>query len=91
MMLIYSCFQRTIKEEIKGVIRLIDECISRFGFKYSVELSTRPENSMGSDEDWQIAEVSLAGALNEMNIQYKVNEGDGVFLVRKLIFIWKIA
>lgn len=75
-----------IKEEIKGVIRLIDEVYSRFGFKYSVELSTRPENSMGSDEDWQIAEVSLAGALNEMNIQYKVNEGDGAFYGPKIDF-----
>jgi threonyl-tRNA synthetase len=75
-----------IKEEIKGVIRLIDEVYSRFGFKYSVELSTRPENSMGSDEDWQIAEVSLAGALNEMDINYKVNEGDGAFYGPKIDF-----
>jgi threonyl-tRNA synthetase len=75
-----------IKEEIKGVIRLIDEVYSRFGFKYRVELSTRPENSMGSDEDWQVAEVSLAGALDEMNIQYKVNEGDGAFYGPKIDF-----
>ena len=75
-----------IKEEIKGVIRLIDEVYSRFGFKYSVELSTRPENSMGSDEEWEVAEVSLAGALNEMNIQYKVNEGDGAFYGPKIDF-----
>lgn len=75
-----------IKEEIKGVIRLIDEVYSRFGFKYSVELSTRPENSMGSDEEWQVAETSLAGALNEMNIKYKVNEGDGAFYGPKIDF-----
>ncbi|MBZ9637364.1 threonine--tRNA ligase [Clostridium sp. FP1] len=75
-----------IKEEIKGVIRLIDEVYSRFGFKYNVELSTRPENSMGSDEEWQIAESSLAAALDEMNIQYKINEGDGAFYGPKIDF-----
>ncbi|MCB2290666.1 threonine--tRNA ligase [Clostridium sp. CS001] len=75
-----------IKEEIKGVISLIDEVYSRFGFKYSVELSTRPENSMGSDEEWEVAEVSLAGALDEMNIKYKVNEGDGAFYGPKIDF-----
>jgi threonyl-tRNA synthetase len=75
-----------IKEEIKGVIKLINEMYSRFGFKYSVELSTRPENSMGSDEEWQIAESSLAGALNEMNMQYKINEGDGAFYGPKIDF-----
>ncbi|MBZ9689732.1 threonine--tRNA ligase [Clostridium estertheticum] len=75
-----------IKEEIKGVIRLIDEVYSRFGFKYSVELSTRPENSMGSDEEWQIAESSLAAALNEMNMQYKINQGDGAFYGPKIDF-----
>ncbi|MGH4121463.1 MAG: threonine--tRNA ligase [Clostridium sp.] len=75
-----------IKEEIKGVIRLIDEVYSRFGFKYNIELSTRPENSMGSDEDWQIAESSLASALNEMNIQYKINQGDGAFYGPKIDF-----
>ncbi|MBU3144536.1 threonine--tRNA ligase [Clostridium sp. CF012] len=75
-----------IKEEIKGVIRLIDEVYSRFGFKYSIELSTRPENSMGSDEEWQIAESSLAAALNEMNMQYKINQGDGAFYGPKIDF-----
>ena len=75
-----------IKEEIKGVIGLINEVYTRFGFKYSVELSTRPENSMGSDEDWQIAETSLAGALDEMNMQYKLNQGDGAFYGPKIDF-----
>lgn len=75
-----------IKEEIKGVIGLINEVYTRFGFKYNVELSTRPENSMGSDEEWQIAENSLAGALDEMNMQYKINEGDGAFYGPKIDF-----
>ncbi|MDU3724667.1 MAG: His/Gly/Thr/Pro-type tRNA ligase C-terminal domain-containing protein, partial [Clostridium celatum] len=78
--------QDQIKSEIKGVVALIDEVYSKFGFKYSVELSTRPEDSMGSDEDWNIAEESLKAALEEMNLQYKVNEGDGAFYGPKIDF-----
>ncbi|MCJ7690628.1 MAG: threonine--tRNA ligase, partial [Clostridiaceae bacterium] len=75
-----------VKEEIKGVVKLIDEVYSRFGFKYSVELSTRPENSMGSDEEWQLAESSLQGALEEMNMDFNINEGDGAFYGPKINF-----
>lgn len=75
-----------IKSEIKGVVALIDEVYSKFGFKYSVELSTRPEDSMGSDEDWNMAEDSLKAALNEMNLSYKINEGDGAFYGPKIDF-----
>lgn len=75
-----------IKSEIKGVISLIDKVYSKFGFKYSVELSTRPENSMGSDEEWAIAESSLSGALDEINMEYKINEGDGAFYGPKIDF-----
>ncbi|MEG0772129.1 threonine--tRNA ligase [Clostridium sp.] len=75
-----------IKSEIKGVIDLIDKVYSKFGFKYNLELSTRPENSMGSDEDWKLAEESLQGALDELNLQYKVNEGDGAFYGPKIDF-----
>ena len=75
-----------IKEEIKGVVRLINEVYGRFGFKYRVELSTRPENSMGSDEEWQLAESSLQGALEEMNMDFKINEGDGAFYGPKIDF-----
>jgi len=75
-----------IKDEIKGVVKLIDEVYGRFGFKYKVELSTRPENSMGSNEDWQLAESSLQGALEEMNMDFKVNEGDGAFYGPKIDF-----
>ncbi len=75
-----------IKAEIKGVIELIDKVYSKFGFKYSLELSTRPENSMGSDEEWELAENSLKGALDELNLDYKINEGDGAFYGPKIDF-----
>ena len=75
-----------IKSEIKGVVTLIDEVYSKFGFKYSVELSTRPEDSMGSDNDWNMAENSLKAALDEMNLPYKINEGDGAFYGPKIDF-----
>ncbi|WP_315074020.1 threonine--tRNA ligase [uncultured Clostridium sp.] len=75
-----------IKSEIKGVIELIDKVYSKFGFKYSLELSTRPEDSMGSDEDWELAENSLKGALDELNLDYKINEGDGAFYGPKIDF-----
>ena len=75
-----------IKDEIKGVVKLINEVYGRFGFKYRVELSTRPENSMGSDEEWQLAESSLQGALTEMNMDFKINEGDGAFYGPKIDF-----
>jgi len=75
-----------IKSEIKGVIELIDKVYSKFGFKYNLELSTRPDNSMGSNEDWELAEVSLKGALDELNLDYKINEGDGAFYGPKIDF-----
>ena len=75
-----------ITDEIKGVVRLIDEVYSLFGFKYHVELSTRPENSIGSDEDWELATEGLRQALNEMNLDYIVNEGDGAFYGPKIDF-----
>lgn len=75
-----------IKSEIKGVVELIDEVYSKFGFKYNVELSTRPEDSMGSDEEWNMAEESLKGALDELNLPYKINAGDGAFYGPKIDF-----
>lgn len=75
-----------ITDEIKGVVRLIDEVYSKFGFKYHVELSTRPEDSMGSDEDWKIATNGLRNALEELNLEYEVNEGDGAFYGPKIDF-----
>jgi threonyl-tRNA synthetase len=75
-----------ITDEIKGVVRLIDEVYSLFGFKYHVELSTRPEDSMGSDEDWEMATDGLRKALDELNLPYVVNEGDGAFYGPKIDF-----
>ncbi len=75
-----------IRDEIKGVVRLIDEVYHKFGFKYHVELSTRPEDSMGSDEDWNMATEALRGALNEIGLDYVVNEGDGAFYGPKIDF-----
>ena len=75
-----------IKSEILGVVRLIDEVYGTLGFKYNVELSTRPEDSMGSDEEWNMAENSLKEALNECGLDYKINEGDGAFYGPKIDF-----
>ena len=75
-----------ITEEITGVVRLIDEVYSKFGFKYHVELSTRPEDSMGSDEDWERATNGLIEALKASNLPYVVNEGDGAFYGPKIDF-----
>ena len=75
-----------IKSEIKGVVELIDKVYSKFGFKYNVELSTRPEDSMGSDEEWNLAEESLKAALEELNLNYIINEGDGAFYGPKIDF-----
>ena len=75
-----------IRDEIKGVARLIDEVYSLFGFKYHVELSTRPEDSMGSDEDWELATDALRGALDDLGLPYAVNEGDGAFYGPKIDF-----
>ena len=75
-----------IRDEIKGVAKLIDEVYQLFGFKYHVELSTRPEDSMGSDEDWEMATEALRGALDDLGLPYVVNEGDGAFYGPKIDF-----
>ena len=75
-----------IKDEIMGVARLINQVYTLFGFKYYVELSTRPEDSMGSDEDWEMATEGLKGALDELGLDYVVNEGDGAFYGPKIDF-----
>ena len=75
-----------IKDEIVGVVHLIDEVYSKFGFKYFVELSTRPEDSMGSDEDWEAATNGLKNALEALNLPYIINEGDGAFYGPKIDF-----
>ncbi len=75
-----------IKDEIINVVSLINEIYTTFGFKYHVELSTRPEDSMGTDEEWTLAEESLKGALEEIGLPYKVNPGDGAFYGPKIDF-----
>ena len=75
-----------ITDQIKGVVRLIDEVYSLFGFKYHVELSTMPEDHLGAIEDWEMATDGLRKALEEMNMPYVVNEGDGAFYGPKIDF-----
>ena len=75
-----------IKDEIVGVAKFIDDVYSMFGFKYHIELSTRPEDSMGTDEEWAMAEEALREAMQEVGVPYVVNEGDGAFYGPKLDF-----
>ncbi len=75
-----------IPSEIAGVVHLIDQVYSKFGFSYFVELSTRPEDSMGSDEDWEKATNGLIEALDSLGMEYIVNEGDGAFYGPKIDF-----
>ncbi len=75
-----------IKDEIKGVVRLIDKVYSTFGFKYHIELSTMPEDHMGDLEDWNTATDALRDAISELGYDYEVNEGDGAFYGPKLDF-----
>ncbi len=73
-------------EEIQKVAKLIDKVYAKFGFEYEVELSTRPEKSIGSDEEWEMATDALRNAMDAMNVSYKINEGDGAFYGPKLDF-----
>ncbi|NLB21921.1 MAG: threonine--tRNA ligase [Clostridium sp.] len=75
-----------IKEEIKGIINLCDRIYKTFGFEYHMELSTRPENSMGSEEQWDLATGQLREALEELDAPYRLNEGDGAFYGPKIDF-----
>ena len=75
-----------IKEEIIGVIEFVDYVYNIFGFKYHIELSTRPEDSMGTDEEWNLAINALKEALEEKELSYKINEGDGAFYGPKIDF-----
>ncbi|HBC84883.1 MAG TPA: threonine--tRNA ligase [Clostridiales bacterium] len=80
------CLPSQIEDEIKGVIRLVDQVYSRFGFDFTIELSTRPEDSMGSDELWEMAEGALAKVLKDLGKEYQLNEGDGAFYGPKIDF-----
>lgn len=78
--------QEQITSEIKGVVRLIDEVYSTFGFKYHIELSTMPEDHLGDEATWEDATARLAAALNELGKEYEINEGDGAFYGPKIDF-----
>ena len=78
--------QQQVQGEIQGVMRLIDQVYARFGFPYEIELSTRPEDSIGSDEEWELATKALTDAVNGMGKTFVVNEGDGAFYGPKLDF-----
>lgn len=80
------CLPEQIESEIVNLMHLINQVYSLFGFTYTVELSTRPEDSMGSDADWQMAENALKKALEDENIAYELNEGDGAFYGPKIDF-----
>ncbi len=80
------CLPEQMETEIAGVIKLVDKVYSLFGFPYSVELSTRPEDSMGSDELWNMAESTLKKVLEDLKIPYELNEGDGAFYGPKIDF-----
>ncbi len=78
--------QEQVIPEICNVARLIDEVYGRFGFEYEVEVSTRPENSIGSDEEWELATNALKEAMDAIGVAYRINEGDGAFYGPKLDF-----
>ncbi|MDD4066787.1 MAG: threonine--tRNA ligase [Clostridia bacterium] len=80
------CLPEQIEEEIKGVIELVDEVYSKFGFAYTIELSTRPEDHMGSEELWSMAEGALGKVLKDIGKEYELNEGDGAFYGPKIDF-----
>lgn len=78
--------EEQVLKEIKNVVRLIDEVYRRFGFQYHIELSTRPEKSIGSDDDWALATDGLRKSLDELELAYTINEGDGAFYGPKIDF-----
>ena len=81
------CRPDQVKDEIIGIMNLCDFIYKEvFGFKYSIELSTRPENSMGSEDQWDIAETALKQALEESGTEYRLNPGDGAFYGPKIDF-----
>ena len=80
------CLPEQIESEIAGIMKLVDEVYSIFGFEYTVELSTRPDDSMGSDEQWEMAESALKKVLKDMDMPFELNEGDGAFYGPKIDF-----
>lgn len=80
-----------IQDEIKQVFQLIDRVYRTFGFEYSVELSTRPEDSLGDDKLWEVSEAALKNVLQDLEVDYHLNEGDGAFYGPKIDFHIKDA
>ncbi len=80
------CTEEQIEDEIKDIVDIVKEVYGKFGFEYKVELSTRPEDSMGSDELWELATNSLERSLKDMGMDYEINEGDGAFYGPKIDF-----
>ncbi len=80
------CLPEQIESEIEGIIKLVDKVYKIFGFEYTLELSTRPEDSMGTDEQWNMAEDALKKVLKDLEMPYELNEGDGAFYGPKIDF-----
>ena len=85
------CTPEQLNAEIRAIADFVNYAMGIFGFEYEVELSTRPLNSIGSDEDWDLATTALEGALKDNKINYEVNEGDGAFYGPKIDFKLKDA
>ena len=85
------CMPEQLNEEIRGIVGFVNDAMGIFGFEYEVELSTRPEKSIGSDEEWEMATTALRKALEDMDLEYDVNEGDGAFYGPKIDFKLKDA
>jgi len=85
------CTPEQLNSEICAIADFVSYAMGIFGFEYEVELSTRPEKSIGSDEDWNLATTALENALKDNNIVYEVNEGDGAFYGPKIDFKLKDA
>lgn len=85
------CTPEQLNDEIRAIANFVDDAMKIFGFEYEIELSTRPEDSIGSDEDWKLATSALEQALTDSNMNYDVNEGDGAFYGPKIDFKLKDA
>jgi threonyl-tRNA synthetase len=85
------CTPEQLNEEIRGIIDFVRDVMDVFGFEYEMEISTRPEKSIGSEEDWERATSSLQQALEDEGIDYQLNEGDGAFYGPKIDVILKDA
>jgi len=79
------CRPDQLNDEICAIIEFVDDVMKIFGFEFEMELSTRPEKSIGSEEDWERATQALLQALKMKNLPYDINEGEGAFMARRLM------